>query len=113
MDDILSNETPGIVCYLDDILIYGQSEQECFDRVIKVLEIFHKYNVKIRKKKKSVLFTEEINYLGFHLSADGIRISEEKIKPILDSPWPTCATQLRSLLGMLSFSITDTYLTYQ
>ena len=46
---------------------------------------------------------KEVQYLGHVLSADGIRMSEDRIKAIIDLKTPTTIKELRSVLGTVNF----------
>ena len=46
---------------------------------------------------------KEVQYLGHVLSADGIRIGEDRIKAIIDLKTPTTIKEFRSVLGTINF----------
>ena len=46
---------------------------------------------------------KEVHYLGHVLSADGIRMGEDRIKAIIDLKTPTTIKELRSVLGIVNF----------
>ena len=46
---------------------------------------------------------KEVQYLGHVLSADGIRMGEDRIKAIIDLKTPTTIKELRSVLGTVNF----------
>ena len=46
---------------------------------------------------------KEVQYLGHVLSADGIRMGEDRIKAIIDLKTPTIIKELRSVLGTINF----------
>lgn len=53
---------------------------------------------------KSVLFCKsEVIFLGFVVSAQGVKVDEEKIKAIKDWPRPKCMSEVRSFHGLASF----------
>ena len=43
-----------------------------------------------------------MDYLGFEVCKEGIRTSPEKVKAILDWPWPPSTHDIRSFLGLAS-----------
>jgi len=53
--------------------------------------------------KKSKLFCMEINFLGHHISLQGIEADKSKIEHILDWPIPESATQVRGFLGLVCY----------
>ena len=98
----LLNDQEGCCPYLDDIIIYANS-QEQHDKILsKVLEILQNVNVNINFKK-SEFNKESINYLGFILSRNGYQPDPEKVKSIQNAPIPENQLQLKSFLGLTSF----------
>ena len=55
------------------------------------------------KAKKTFLFMEKVNYLGYEVSGEGIRMRPDYVEKILQWPNPTDGKQLRSLLGFMSY----------
>ena len=55
------------------------------------------------KPSKIHLGPKEVQYLGRVLSADGIRMGEDRIKTIIDLKTPTAIKELRSVLGTINF----------
>ena len=62
------------VIYLDDVIVFGQTEEEHFERLRIVLESFHEFNLKL-KPSKCLFFRNEILYLVHHVSKEGIHPS--------------------------------------
>ncbi|XP_049512746.1 uncharacterized protein K02A2.6-like [Dermacentor silvarum] len=50
MDQVLKG-MKGVACYLDDVLITGASERECFERVEAVLTRFREHGVRLKQEK--------------------------------------------------------------
>ena len=46
---------------------------------------------------------EEIVYLGFLISADGLKMDPKKVKEILEWPTPENVSEVRSFHGLASF----------
>ena len=47
---------------------------------------------------------EEIVYLGFVISANGLKMDPEKVKAILEWPTPENVSEVRSFHGLASFN---------
>ena len=92
---------PGVVCYIDNILITGKDDDEHFSRLEAVLQSFKEYGLTI-KISKCHFFKSSVEYLGKVISRDGIQASEKKIEAILKVKAPTDCTQLKSFLGMVN-----------
>ena len=82
-----------VVVYLDDILIFNKSKEEHLEHVKKLL---------INLNKCSFL-KEELVYLGFVVSHEGLKMDMEKVRAILEWPTPTCAFDVRSFHGLANF----------
>ena len=70
------------VIYLDDVIVYGHSEEEHLERLRIVLECFREFNLKLKPSKCS-FFQSEIVYLMHHVSKEGICPSDANIRAIL------------------------------
>ena len=60
------------------------------------------YNLKI-SPDKSTFGTNEVEYLGFKLGADGIQPGTDKTKAVRDFPEPNNVKQIRQFVGLASF----------
>ncbi len=86
---------------VDDILVYGESNQELLDKVREVLERCREHKITLNKKKFQ-FGLEEINYVGYKVSSDGVRADESKLSAIANFPQPTNLVELRSFMGMVN-----------
>ena len=57
----------GVVCYIDDVLVWGRSKEEHDERLRTVLEVIRDNNVKLNKQKCKFAQTD-IRYLGHQLT---------------------------------------------
>jgi hypothetical protein len=71
------------VVYLDDILIYSQTEEEHERHVNEVLSRLSRANL-YAKLSKCSFHQKEVHFLGFIVGRDGIRIDPERIRMISD-----------------------------
>ena len=69
--------------YIDDIMIFFNSMEEYKINIHLILEIFHKIDI-IISIKKLLLFIEKIEFLGYIILSNKIKIIIFKIKKILD-----------------------------
>lgn len=85
--------------YLDDIIIYSSSFDEHIEHVTKVLRelLENKQNLNI---KKSEFFCNKINYLGYIIEKDNIKVCEEKINCVRFYPRPANAKKLQQFIGL-------------
>lgn len=101
MDRILLN-IPGVVCYLDNILIKGVDLADCVNTTLLVLSRLEKHNVRLRLDKCD-WFVPELQYLGFIISKEGRKPNPSLVSAIVDFAPPSKCSQIGTFLGMLSF----------
>lgn len=53
--------------------------------------------------KKCKFFVQEIDYLGRHISCDGVRPSTDKIDALTNSPVPKTVKEVRQFMGLASY----------
>ena len=101
MDTILR----GLDCtfsYMDDLLIYSNDEEAHKEDVEKVLKILSENKLRI-SVDKCQFFKENIEFLGFQISANGVRPTSSKIDTFKNLPCPDNPQQLRRFMGMANF----------
>ena len=101
IDRVLQN-LPFACAYIDDMLIASQNEQEHISHVRQVFEHFQQYGVVINPLKY-IFGCPEVTFLGYHISAEGISSSADKIKSIQDFPVSNTMRQLQAFLGLVHF----------
>lgn len=90
------------VANADDIICFGHSFEETFERLEEVFQCLKSANWKVKPKKCS-FFQTEVSFLGFRLSAAGIQPAMNKIECIQGVSVPKNLIELRSFLGYLGF----------
>ena len=92
----------GVYVYMDDILLFSSSLDEherILNEVFKRLS-FHGIEIALRKCK---FVASEVEYLGFLVTAEGLKPQEKRLKTLLDLPLPKTLTEARSLISAFSF----------
>ena len=80
--------------YLDDIVVFSDTEKEHVKHLAAVFECFRKHSLKL-KLSKCEFFKKEINYLGHRMSADGMKPGTDNLEGIAAMAPPTTATGIR------------------
>jgi hypothetical protein len=103
MNNILKDlEDKGLVIYIDNILIYTKNE-EIYDELLKeVLERLVKNDLVILLEKY-VWGEKEVEFLGYILTAQGMRMAEDKTKAIQELQTPKWLRDIQSFLGFVNF----------
>jgi len=91
-----------VIVYLDDILVYSRSTEEHVRHLNYVLQKLLQEKLLFNLKKCSFM-REELVYLGFVISVEGLRKDPEKIKAIMEWPSPKSVFEVRSFHGLASF----------
>ena len=73
--------------YFDDLLIPGATQAEHDRRMSKVLSQFRKYGVRVGRKK-CIFLQDQVQYLGYVASRDGIQSEESKVRLSLQLLYP-------------------------
>ena len=72
----------GVVAYIDDILIYSKTEEELVDLTKQVLRKLSDNSLCINDKK-CVFHAREVEFVGYTIGQNGVKMSENKVKHIL------------------------------
>ena len=89
--------------YMDDLLIFTVGDFTLHLQQIKiVLDRMEKIGLVIRVSK-SHFATQEVNYLGYVISVDGIKPQMKKVEAITKIQAPKTRKQLRGFLGIINF----------
>ncbi|XP_008777802.1 uncharacterized protein LOC103697676 [Phoenix dactylifera] len=91
-----------VVVYFHDILVYSKDSIEHVNHLSNVFKMLHKNQLYMNLKKCSFT-TNQVVFLGYVVSADGIKMNDEKVKAILDWPTPRSLTDVRNFHGLASF----------
>ena len=103
MNTIFKDELDDfILVYLDDILIFSQTLQEHISHIRQALEKLREAKLYARLHKCS-FFQEQVEYLGFDVSARGVSPSPAKVRAVVEWPRPQTVKDVRSFLGLAGF----------
>src|SRR5205807_8356273 len=92
----------GVVVYLDDILVYSETEEEYVKLLTKVFMCLAKYNLAVAVHK-SVFHVPEVEFLGYIVNGTGISVSGETTQVIRDWEVPKNLRGVRAFIGFANF----------
>ncbi|MBW0556939.1 hypothetical protein O181_096654, partial [Austropuccinia psidii MF-1] len=90
------------VVYLDDIMVFAKYEEENVTHVSTVLSRL-RANSLFAKASKCLFHVSSVEYLGYVVSSEGLKMDQEKIQQILNWPPPRNLKALQSFLGFANF----------
>ena len=89
--------------YLDDLLVITQGTfAEHLQHIEQVLTRLNEAGLKVCMAKSKIC-REELEYLGYHISRQGIQPIAKKVEAILAIDRPKTKKQLRGFIGMVNF----------
>ncbi|KAL7304381.1 hypothetical protein TKK_0003180 [Trichogramma kaykai] len=91
-----------VLFFLDDIFIAGKSWDDLRPKLIAVFKALREAGLTINIKKCQFLKNVVI-YLGFEISAEGIKPGQNKVDAIARFPVPTNVHEVRRFLGLTGF----------
>ena len=91
-----------VVIWADDIIIFSKTMEEHIRHVDDVLRRLDRNGFCI-SRKKIMLGQKEVKWLGYTISAEGIRPDMDKVKKLQEMRKPETLKELRSALGMWTY----------
>jgi len=91
-----------VVVYFDDILVYNLNLNDHIEHLRSVLLVLRDEKL-YANFEKCTFCKSEVIFLGFVVSAQGVKVDEEKMKAIKDWPRLKCMSEVRSFHGLASF----------
>ena len=100
MNDILLG-LPGVLCHVDDILVFGTTSAEHDSRLNAVMERIRTAGI-ILNAEKCQFSQPCITFLGHVIDHNGISPDPKKTTAILAMKSPTSVTELNMFMGMVN-----------
>ena len=93
---------PGVVVYIDDILVTGKSEQDHLVALEEVLARLSKAGLRLRRNKCQFM-APSVVYLGHQIDSEGVHPVADKVEAVQQAPTPRNVSELKSYLGLLTY----------
>ena len=91
----------GVLCHIDDVLIFGATPAEHETRLTAVLTLLAAAGVTLNKDKCE-FYRNNIRFLGHLIDQDGIHADPDKVAAIVRLQPPSETSGLRRFLGMVN-----------
>ena len=91
-----------VVVFVDEILIYSQSEWEHEDHLKIVLQLLRDHQL-YAKFSKCKFWLTEVRFLGHVVSASGVSVDPEKVEAMMSWERPKSVLKIRSFLGLAGY----------
>ena len=99
MNEILAGQV-GVLCHMDDVLIFGRDQSEYDSRLHSVLQQVQAAGVTLNPEKCE--FSEQcLTFLGHSINKHGIALDPSKTTADLEMETPRSITELRRFMGMV------------
>ena len=103
MNDILREYLDLIaVGILDDVIVFSESLAEHVQHVRSILEVLRQHRL-YAKVEKCEFHKDQMTFVGYVVSKEGIGMDPAKVSSILDWPVPTSVKEVQSFLGFANF----------
>ena len=91
-----------VVVFVDDILIYSQSEEEHEDHLRVILQLLRDHQL-YAKFSKCEFWLTEVRFLGHVVSTLGVSVNAKKVEAVMSWERPKSVFEIRSFLGLAGY----------
>ena len=93
---------PGVVVYIDDILVTGKDGASHLKSLEEVLKRLLEAGLRV-KKGKCLFLVSSVEFLGHKIDSAGLHPLSDKLEAIEAAPTPSTVTELKAYLGLLTY----------
>ncbi|EZG68594.1 putative retrotransposon protein [Gregarina niphandrodes] len=92
----------NVFLYIDDVVICGDTKEEVLTLLEKVLQrtIISGFYLRL---DKSEWMKPTVDYLGYQVGRDGIKVRNKSVKSVTEAAPPTNKAELQSFLGLVGY----------
>ncbi|XP_077870287.1 uncharacterized protein LOC144363558 [Saccoglossus kowalevskii] len=84
------------------MVITGKDDDEHLANIEAVLQRLQEYNLRANLSKCK-FFQDSIEFCSHIIDKDGLHMTQEKIKAVVEAPKPENVTQVRAFLGLINY----------
>ena len=88
--------------YIDDVIVFSASLDDHLNHLQRVLNRISEVGLKL-KPAKCHFAKEEVQYLGYLVTREGLRPTEDHLKAVSEFPVPKNIKEVRQFLGLASY----------
>jgi hypothetical protein len=92
----------GVIAYIDDVLIYAETEEE-HDKLVKEVLKRLQENGLVISPEKCIWASNKVGFLGYIISEDGIEMAKDKVQTVLVWEPPKSMKETQAFLGFANF----------
>ena len=92
----------GVIVYIDDIFIYTETEEEHTRLVYWVLRRLVEFKLCVNIQK-CIFHASEVEFVGFTIGSQGVRMSKDKVADIQDWERPLSVKEVQKFIGFANF----------
>ena len=100
--DQIVEQCPGVIGIADDMVVYGQTEEEHDRNLLNLMEVAKKSGLVFNSQKCGIKLPE-IKFFGHIYDQNGARPDPTKVEDIRALPAPQTKQQLQEFLGMVTY----------
>ena len=91
-----------VIIYIDDLLIFSKTFEEHKQHVTNVPQQLREHQL-YAKLEKCEFAMEELEFLGFRIGREGLKMGPTKVKAVQDWPRPTKVLEVQQFIGFVQY----------
>lgn len=96
------DDIEGVETYIDDILVWGETQQQHDERLEKVFERCRTKNFRLNRAKCNIN-KSAVEFLGHIIGSSGLKVKHDKVDAIRNMLTPKCREDVQRFLGMANY----------
>lgn len=88
--------------FIDDVITWGEDEEEFLHNLRQIFQRLREKRVKVNPDKCE-LGVEKLEFAGHLIDRNGISMSDDKVRKVLNFPLPKTVKELRSFVGLCNY----------